>query len=74
MASRIAAAVARLFGRTRPRVSPADPLGVVLDAAETGAVVVVPGIAAWLGWTPPEPDDSVISYEAYLEQLSWRVS
>jgi hypothetical protein len=41
-----------------------------IDLAALPPTLVVPGIAAWLGWTPPEPDDSVDSYDAYLEHLS----
>lgn len=41
-----------------------------IDLAALPSSVVVPGIAAWLGWTPSEPDDSVESYEDYLDRLS----
>ncbi|MEY9995808.1 hypothetical protein ABIE67_007840 [Streptomyces sp. V4I8] len=41
-----------------------------IDLAALPPTIVVPGIAAWLGWTPPEPDDSVDSYEAYLNRLT----
>jgi len=69
--SRVAATLSRLLGRDKPRTAPVDGLGVILAAAsETGAVVTVPGLAAWLGWTPTEPDDSVDSYDAYLERLT----
>jgi hypothetical protein len=66
-----AAAAVRLLHRRRP--APVDSLAVVLNAAaETGAVVTVPGLAAWLGWEPPQPDGSVDPYGAYLEGLSQR--
>lgn len=45
----------------------ASPLDAVLEA---GGVVVVPGIAAWLGWTAPEPDETEDSYEAFLDRIS----
>lgn len=41
-----------------------------IDLAALPPSVVVPGIAAWLGWTPPEPDDSADSYEDYLNHIS----
>jgi hypothetical protein len=73
--ARIAAPLARLLRRPQPRTASVDSLGVVLAAAsETGAVITVPGLAAWLGWTPPEPDDAVNSYDAYLLQLSQEAS
>jgi hypothetical protein len=58
MASRIAAAVARLLGRKPRQVATVDQLGTVLAAAsETGALVTVPGVAAWLG-RETAPDDT----------------
>jgi hypothetical protein len=45
-------------------------VSAVIDLAALPPSVVVPGIARWLGWTPPEPDDSEESYEAYLERIS----
>ena len=42
----------------------------VVDLAALPPTVVVPGIARWLGWTPPEPDDSEESYEQFLERIS----
>jgi len=70
--SRIAAVVARLRRRGQQRrTSPVDSFDAILAAAiETGGVITVPGIATWLGATPPTPDDSVDSYDAYLEHLS----
>jgi hypothetical protein len=41
-----------------------------VDLAALPPVVVVPGIARWLGWTPPEPDDNDDTYEAYLQRIS----
>ena len=40
-----------------------------IDLAALPPVVVVPGLARWLGWTPPEPADEE-SYEAFLERIS----
>lgn len=45
-------------------------MSAVIDLAALPPSVVVPGIAAWLGWTAPEPDESVETYEDYLEHLS----
>jgi hypothetical protein len=45
-------------------------MSAVIDLAALPPSVVVPGIASWLGWTQPEPDDSEESYEAYLERIS----
>jgi hypothetical protein len=79
MGSRIAAAMARLFGRGPTRTSPVDSLGVVLNAAaETGAVMVVPGIATWLGcgahtasdFTASIDGNFTESYEAYCTRIS----
>ena len=70
MRARLAALVARLrFGR--PRTSPVDTFDAILAASvETGAVITVPGIASWLGWTPPDQGDSGDAYAAYLERIS----
>lgn len=43
---------------------------MVTDLAALPPTVVVPGIARWLGWTQPEPDDSTESYDDYLDRLS----
>jgi hypothetical protein len=69
--SRIAAVVARLFGRGPTRTSPVDSLGVVLNAAaETGAVIVVPGISAWLGCgTHTDPDFTASIGGGFTESL-----
>jgi hypothetical protein len=57
MASRIAATVARLLGRKPRQTATVDALGTVLAAAsETGALVTVPGVTAWLG-RETAPDD-----------------
>lgn len=54
---RIRALAARLLRRSRLQPAPVDSLGVVLAAAsETGAVVTIPGIAAWLGCEHPAID------------------
>lgn len=45
-----------------------------IDLAALPPVITVPGISRWLGATTPEPDDSVESYEAYLERLSEQVA
>lgn len=45
-----------------------------IDLAALPPVITVPGIARWLGWATPEPDDSIESYEAYLERLSEEAS
>jgi len=58
MASRIAAAAARLLGRKPRQAATVDQLGTVLAAAsETGAPLTVPGVAAWLGHET-DPDDT----------------
>lgn len=73
--SRIAEAVAGLWRREHPRVSPVDSFDALLAAAvETGGVITVPGIARWLTGAAPEPDDSVESYEAYLNRISEQVA
>jgi len=41
-----------------------------VDLAALPPVVVVPGIARWLGWTQPEPDDNEETYEAFLERIA----
>lgn len=45
-------------------------MSAVIDLAALPPTIVVPGLAAWLGQTPPEPDTTDDSYEAYLERLS----
>lgn len=45
-----------------------------IDLAALPPVITVPGIARWLGWTAPEPDDSIESYEAYLIRISQEAS
>lgn len=48
--SRVAAAVALLRRRRPVPTSPTDPFDALLAASvETGGVITVPGIAAWLG-------------------------
>ncbi|CUW31717.1 hypothetical protein [Streptomyces reticuli] len=42
----------------------------VVDLAALPPTVVVPGIARWLGWTPPEPADAEETYEDFLERIS----
>ncbi|WP_432027404.1 hypothetical protein [Streptomyces sp. 1222.5] len=42
----------------------------VVDLAALPPTVVVPGIARWLGWTPPEPADDEEGYEQFLERIS----
>lgn len=42
----------------------------VVDLAALPPSVVVPGIARWLGWTPPEPADDEETYEQFLERIS----
>ena len=80
MASRIAVAAARLFGRKPRQAATVDQLGTVLAAAsETGAPLTVPGIAAWLG-RETDPDDTDFmaslagefteSFEAFCERIS----
>ena len=46
----------------------------VFDLAALPPVITIPGIGRWLGWTTPEPDDAVESYETYLERLSQEAS
>ncbi|MDQ0758767.1 hypothetical protein [Streptomyces canus] len=80
MASRIVATVTRLLGRKPRPVASVDPLGTVLAAAsETGAVITVPGIAAWAGReTAPDDTDFMASlvggftesYEAFCDRIS----
>jgi len=41
-----------------------------IDLAALPSVIVVPGIAAWLGWTAPVSDEPVDGYEAFLNQLT----
>ncbi|MFE2563133.1 hypothetical protein [Streptomyces mirabilis] len=41
-----------------------------IDLAALPPSVVVPGIAAWLGWVAPEPVEPVESYEDYLQRIS----
>jgi glyoxylate carboligase len=77
--SRIAAVASRLLRRNR-RPAAVDSLGVVLAAAsETGAVVTIPGLAAWLGYeTAPDDADfmaSIVggfteSFEDYCTRIS----
>ena len=46
-------------------------MAAVIDlAALPPTVIVVPGIAAWLGWTAPETDEPADSYEAFLQRIS----
>jgi hypothetical protein len=80
MASRIAAAVARLLGRKPRQTATVDHLGTVLAAAsETGALITVPGIATWLGReTAPDDTDFTASlaggftetFEDFCERIS----
>jgi hypothetical protein len=73
--SRIAATVAGLWRWKPSRTSPVDAFDALLAAAvETGGVITVPGIARWLTGAAPEPDDSVESYEAYLNRISEQVA
>jgi hypothetical protein len=83
-ASRIAAAVARLLRRNHRQLAPVDSLGVVLDAAaETGAVVTIPGLAAWLGRDRQDLDPDfqasidgkfTESFEDYCDRISREVT
>jgi hypothetical protein len=42
-----------------------------IDLAALPPSVVVPGIAAWLGWTPPPPaDEPEETWESLCERLS----
>ncbi|MDX3549545.1 hypothetical protein PV724_44530 [Streptomyces europaeiscabiei] len=42
---------------------------------DTGLPIVVPGLARWLGWTPPKPaDEPEETYEAFLERISREAS
>lgn len=41
-----------------------------IDLAALPPTIVVPGIAAWLGWTAPAPDEPADDYEAFLNQLT----
>ncbi len=80
MASRIAAAAARLFGRKPRQAATVDSLAGVLDpASETGAVIAMPGIAAWVGReTAPDDTEFVASlvggftetFEDFCERIS----
>ena len=45
-----------------------------IDLAALPPVMVVPGIGRWLGWSAPEPDDSIDPYEAYLNRISQETS
>jgi len=46
-------------------------MAAVIDLAALPPSVVVPGIARWLGWTAPDPDDDTEeSYEAFLDRIS----
>lgn len=55
--SRIVAAVGHLRRRPRVRTSPTDPFDAILAASvETGGVITVPGVAAWLGRGSDTPD------------------
>ncbi|MCX4697055.1 hypothetical protein [Streptomyces sp. NBC_01373] len=56
--TRIASLVARLRRRDQRRTASADSLDTILQAAsETGAVVTIPGLLAWLdGASPVDPD------------------
>jgi hypothetical protein len=40
-----------------------------IDLAALPPTIVVPGIAAWLGWTAPEADDTD-DYGDFLNQLT----
>ena len=76
----IARMAARLWRRNRRQLAAVDPIGVVLDAAsEPGAVVAIPGLAAWLGYeTAPADDDFMVflvggfteSFEDYCTRIS----
>ena len=76
----IARIAARLLRRNRRQLAAVDPIGVVLDAAaEPGAVVAIPGLAAWLGGeTAPGDDDFMASlvggftesFEDYCTRIS----
>jgi hypothetical protein len=78
--SRVAAVVARLRRRPQVRTSPTDPFDALLAASvETGGVITVPGIAAWLGRDActPDPDFTASidggfteSFEDYCERIS----
>lgn len=71
----VASMVARLSRRGQPRTSPVDSFDAILAASvETGGVITVLGVARWLGYTTSDPDDSIESYEAYLERLSEQVA
>lgn len=45
-------------------------MAAVIDLAALPPAVIVPGIAAWLGWTPPETDEAADSYDDYLNRIS----
>jgi len=78
--SRFAAVAARLRRRPQVRTSPTDPFDAILAASvETGGVITVPGIAAWLGraTSTVDPDftasiegEFTEGYEAYCERIS----
>lgn len=44
-------------------------MAAVIDLAALPPSVVVPGIAHWLGWTAPEPEEPEDSCEAYLQRI-----
>ncbi|MER6183102.1 hypothetical protein [Streptomyces sp. NPDC001652] len=70
--SRICSAVARLWRRPAPRVDSFDELAPVLTAAaETGAVVTIPGLLGWLGHdAQPASTDLTETFEEYCERIS----
>jgi len=78
--SRIAATLPRLLRRHQPRTAPVDAFGVVLAAAsETGAVITIPGLAAWLGHETASDDADFMtslasgfteSFEDYCDRIS----
>lgn len=78
--ARITAAATRLLHRGRRRPAAVDSLAGVLDpASETGAVITMPGLAAWLG-REQDPDGTdflasldgglLESYEDFCERIS----
>ncbi|MCX4809072.1 hypothetical protein OG601_46940 [Streptomyces sp. NBC_01239] len=80
MAGRIASLVGRLRRRPQVHTSPTDAFDALLAASvETGGVITVPGIAAWLGCETSTPDPDFTAsidlgltegYEAYCERIS----
>lgn len=78
--SRFAAVAARLRRRPQVRTSPTDPFDAILAASvETGGVITVPGVAAWLGLgsDTPDPDFTASidgkfteSFEDFCERIS----